>query len=298
MAKRPSKRSTSSRSTRKRKPRATAKPAAADPPAERGAPPEVPPAPPPTEPPSDPGASSAGPPPGPGAAPPTTGYAVASLILGVLSLCSAGLTAILGLILGIVALARIGSSGGRLRGRGLAIGGIGTSVLGLLLGLMVCGVLVALMAVADRGTGRAEFEMHVRTGPAPGRMAAAVDQMLDASRAYADAHDGRLPEAEAFPRGLEPFLGRGVRMPRGRTVAMNVHVAGRRLADLPDPGRTVVLFETSAGCDRVGGPDLAKPAPGQDTVVVGFADGRVDLVRVGELDRLIWRPEKGEALIL
>src|SRR5437867_6430884 len=52
------------------------------------------------------------------AAPPTaaktSGLAVSSLVLGILGVLSCGLTALVGLILGIVALARINRSGGRL----------------------------------------------------------------------------------------------------------------------------------------------------------------------------------------
>ena len=67
--------------------------------------------------------------PAPLAAPPgpakTSGVAIASLILGILGFC--GITALVGLILGIVALVKINRSGGRLSGQGLAIAGISVS---------------------------------------------------------------------------------------------------------------------------------------------------------------------------
>lgn len=296
MAKRPRKRSTTSGTPRKRRSPRAAKPAAADAPAESPAPPPPPP-PPPLPPPALPTADG-GPPADPGR-PATTGYAVASLVLGVLSLCSAGLTAILGIVFGVVALGRIGASGGRIRGRGLALAGIGASVVGLLIGLALCGMLVALMASADR-RGRVEVSMGVQTvRPAPRQTVEAVEHMLRAAQVYADAHDGCLPKAAAFPRALLPYIDRRhTGLPRGRTIAMNVHVAGRCLADLPDPGRTVVLFETSAGMARVGGPDLAKPAPGRDTVAVGFANGRTIVVPVGKLQEFIWQPEDDESFVL
>ena len=61
----------------------------------------------------------------------TSGLAVASLILGLLGLCVPPL-ALVGLILGIIALVSIGRSAGQLGGKGLAIGGTICSGVGLL----------------------------------------------------------------------------------------------------------------------------------------------------------------------
>ncbi|MFH1732613.1 MAG: DUF4190 domain-containing protein, partial [Planctomycetota bacterium] len=54
----------------------------------------------------------------------TSGLAIASLILGVCGLITCGVTALVGLVLGIVGLVSIKNSQGRLKGDGLAIGGI------------------------------------------------------------------------------------------------------------------------------------------------------------------------------
>ncbi len=61
----------------------------------------------------------------------TSGLAIAALTLGIISLipCLGCFTFIPGLILGIVALVKIGNSQGFLKGKGLAVGGIVTSVL-------------------------------------------------------------------------------------------------------------------------------------------------------------------------
>jgi len=87
-----------------------------------------------------PAAPSAGAPPvqPPGAPPagpaPTSGKAIASLVLGLCGLLC-GIAAIVGLIFGIVALSDIKKSGGRLEGRGLATAGIVVSVVVLILSL-------------------------------------------------------------------------------------------------------------------------------------------------------------------
>src|SRR5580765_235255 len=64
----------------------------------------------------------------------TSGLAIASLVLGILGLFSCGLTALVGLILGIVSLVKIRDSKGQLRGEGLAIAGTCVSGVFLLLG--------------------------------------------------------------------------------------------------------------------------------------------------------------------
>ena len=73
-------------------------------------------------------ASPAGqPPPTPGSPPPpppkTSGLAITSLVLGCLGLLTCGITSLVGLILGIVALVRINKSKGQLGGQGLALAG-------------------------------------------------------------------------------------------------------------------------------------------------------------------------------
>lgn len=69
----------------------------------------------------------------PGVARPTSGMAVASLVLGILSItmCS-GLTSLPGLVCAIVGMRETGATGAK-GGRGLAIAGLVTSIIGLLI---------------------------------------------------------------------------------------------------------------------------------------------------------------------
>ena len=89
--------------------------------------------------------------------PQNAGIAIASLVLGCLGFLTCGLTAIPAVICGHLALSSIGKSGGRLTGGGLAIGGLVTGYLTILLPLIVGIPLLAGMAlpvfgeVKDRG---------------------------------------------------------------------------------------------------------------------------------------------------
>ncbi|MBX3179733.1 MAG: DUF4190 domain-containing protein [Candidatus Hydrogenedentes bacterium] len=101
---------------------------------------------PPSPPPLPPGAS----------APRTSGLAIASLVLGILSLFLTILTSIPAIICGILALTRISSSRGQLAGRGLAISGIVTGVLFALLLPVVLMFIFIMMPALSRARDVAE----------------------------------------------------------------------------------------------------------------------------------------------
>jgi len=73
----------------------------------------------------------------PASAAKTSGLAIAALILGILSIFTLGLTAIPAIILGIISLVIIEKSGGRITGRGFAIGGIVVPVVAVPVFLMI-----------------------------------------------------------------------------------------------------------------------------------------------------------------
>ena len=78
----------------------------------------------------------------------TSGKAITSLVLGLLSLFGACLTGIPGLIFGIVGLGEINRSRGRVSGRGVAVCGIVFSSLGIAWSAMLLLLLPALLLPA------------------------------------------------------------------------------------------------------------------------------------------------------
>jgi len=95
----------------------------------------------------------------PAPAPKTSGHAIAGLIVGLGGLCTCGVGGIAGLVLSIVALKKIGASGGTLGGRGLAIAGIIASAVSILVGLVIgLSVLVAFIATARSEAYNSELE--------------------------------------------------------------------------------------------------------------------------------------------
>src|SRR6516164_5461343 len=89
------------------------------------------------------------PPPVPGAAPArTSGMAVTSLVLGILGLFTCGLTALFGLIFGIISLIKIKNNKGMLKGDGIALAGIIVSALFLLMLPIFAAMLLPALATA------------------------------------------------------------------------------------------------------------------------------------------------------
>jgi general secretion pathway protein G len=76
----------------------------------------------------------------------TSGLAIASLVLGILSFFTFFLTALPAIILGIVALVKIGKSAGRLKGKGFAITGICLSSATMIIISLYVALLVVITA--------------------------------------------------------------------------------------------------------------------------------------------------------
>lgn len=111
----------------------------------------------------------------------TSGMGIASLILGILSVFSCGITAIPAVILGIISLVQIEKSGGRLTGRAFGI-------VGIVVPVVVCFLLIGLLYPA---LNRAR-EM--------GRRTVCLGNLKQLSLAwvmYADENDGALVNGEA-----------------------------------------------------------------------------------------------------
>lgn len=76
----------------------------------------------------------------------TSGLAVSSLVLGILGFFTGGLLAVIGLILGIVGMNSVKKSNGNLKGGGLALSGIITSSVALVLMPMMLAILMPALA--------------------------------------------------------------------------------------------------------------------------------------------------------
>jgi len=214
----------------------------------------------------------------------TRGLAIASLVLGIVGPCTVGLGSIIGIILGIVGLVKIGKSAGAKGGRGLAIAGIVVSAASL----VVLPVLVAILLPAVFGALETAKSVQSMNN---------VRQLCKEAQVYAASHRQQLPPADSWPQVFKEQAGLSADVMSdpgdqqgGRAYAMNAALDGKGVAQ---DGRTVLFFECRPGAPPAGGPDLLPDKPRHaGRYVFGFLDGHVESVPPEEVGRLIWQPKR------
>lgn len=224
------------------------------------------------------------------ARPKTSGLAIASLVCGILGPCTVGLAAVVGLILGIVALSRIAKSAGQLTGRGLAIAGIiisaATPVLLAMLAMLVAVLLPAVMGELEDAQWIASINN--------------MKQLCMAANLYAMDHDDTLPPADSWQEEVLPYAGDNEDLladpsepDAGRAYAMNARLSDFPLSAVRNVGRTVLFFECQFGAPPGGGPELLPDQPRHPGgYVIGFVDSHVEGIAPQETDELIWDPDQ------
>lgn len=212
--------------------------------------------------------------------PKTSGLAVASLALGILSLCT-GITAPVGLVLGFKALSRIKKSEAELAGRGLAIAGISMSA--AVLSLLLLTLLLALPALAS-SKAKAQSVQCLNN----------LKQLGLAVRIYASDHDDKLPGAATWSDEILPSAGSPevFRCPASKghercSYAFNSRLSGLNV-DKVSPS-TVLLFERTGDWNQSGGAKDILSHHGKNYVLC-FADGSVRQVPAGQVSKLRWQP--------
>jgi len=219
----------------------------------------------------------------PSAPPKTSGMAIASLVLGICGLISCGITSLVGLILGIVALGKINKSRGQQSGQGLAIAGIVVSGVCLLMLPIGAGMLLPALAQAK---SKAQTINCVNN----------LKQLGLAMRIYANDNKDHFPSATNWCDAIINNAGSDkiFKCPNGDPSKRCHYALNAKLSDLeegkfsPD---TVMIFECDGGWNVSGGPELAlmKPRHGRMSVVA-FADGSVQQVNESRFKQLRWEP--------
>ena len=222
----------------------------------------------------------------PGAAPPkTSGLAIASLVLGCLGLLTCGITSMVGLVLGIIALVRINKSQGRTGGQGIALAGMIVSAAFLLLAPISAALLLPALARAKQKAMSIQCMNNVK-------------QLNLGLILYANDHKDRFPAGTNWCDSLQPYIKNDKTFlcsqgkPGQRShYAFNARLAGLELNQVTAPAETVLIFETDGGWNVSGGPELLPAKPRHNgAYAVGFADGHAELVRAAQLAKLRWEP--------
>lgn len=216
----------------------------------------------------------------------TSGLAVASLILGILGLCTGGVAGLIGLPLGIAALISISKKPMERRGKGLAIAGMSVSAASLVAGCFALGIFLPALGKARENAMRTKAQSSFVI-------------VAKAEQTYQYGHDGSLPPVDDWVNALDTDLGielgpliespfaRG----EGRACAMNARLRGRLAANVKAPSRTVMFFESRPGAPLCGASELLPPKPRSRTgYLICYVDGHVEFVPQDQLPLLIWDP--------
>ena len=225
----------------------------------------------------------------------TSGLAIASLILGICGIFTCGLTAIVGLILGIIGLCAIKKNAQQLKGQGLAITGIIVSAISI----VVIPFIAIIMAILMPSLARARS--HAMTIVSKNK----ARQICLAMMMYCEENNGRFPPADNWPAALNEYINdkKILTSPfapeAGRAWAMNEQLSSRKLREIRQPHRIVLIFEVEPGSPPAGGRDLLPHEPrGPRGYVIGFVDGHTEAVPPERLDELIWIPETSSPKII
>lgn len=207
----------------------------------------------------------------------TSGLAIASLVLGILGLRSAGILALPGLIFGIIGLVQIQRSQGRLRGKGLAIAGIAVS----------CCVMVIMPASLLLIFGQARQKARQATCESN------LKELNLALLMYATDHDERFPaEGVNWDEVLKPYFSSEelLECPSDTerpSYQLNPPVRGLGWSQIRYLAQTVSIFESDDGGNVV--------YRHMDGANFAFTDGHVKWYQSGDESEqeLIWDPLGG-----
>jgi prepilin-type processing-associated H-X9-DG protein len=220
-----------------------------------------------------------------GGPPKTSALAVSSLVLGMLGLVTCGISALVGLVLGLVALSRIKKSYGELEGRGIAIAGTIISLVFLLAMPLALAIFLPAVNKARLKATSLGCMSNIR-------------QLNLALVMYAGDNKGQFPAREKWCEALKGYLGNSKPFlcpvgPPGQRChyAFNAGLVEVDVKQIQHPAQTVLVFETDGGWNQSGGRELL-PAKGRHGggYVFGFADGHAEVVRADRLGKLRWEP--------
>ena len=219
--------------------------------------------------------------------PKTCGLAIASLVMGILSLFCSLFMAIPAIICGIIALVKISKSNGQLKGNGFAVAGIAVpAVVMLLIGPILLAILMPAMS-------RAKMQAHrvVCMANMKGLSTAMIVYMNEYDDEYPT--QGQWCDLLIEKAGVSPKSFRCPLDPEGTfSYAIN-----ENLYEL-EPGQggaqTVAIFEANLGRNGVGGIDdiaFRHDQHGQSGCNITFADGHVEFVTEDRITDLQWTVE-------
>jgi prepilin-type processing-associated H-X9-DG protein len=213
----------------------------------------------------------------------TSGLAVTSLILGILGVFTCGITALFGLVLGIIAMVKVKNSGGKLKGSGLALAG--TIVSGIFLFMLP--IFAAMMLPALASAKQKAQEINCINNE---------KQLALAIRIYSGDNKDKFPPAATWCDAIKTYAGteRVFKCPAADASSRCDYAFNTKLDGMDESKvnpQTVMIFESDTGWNANGGSELMIGKPRHARMfVVAFADGSVQQLSQSRLNTLRWDP--------
>ena len=221
-------------------------------------------------------------------APKTSGLAIASLVLGILAFLTCGVTALPGLIVGIIAAVKINGSRGRLIGQGMAVAGIAVSGVALLLLPVMAAILFPVFARAREAA---------RNARVPADCMSRAKALGSSVRMYIADYNGVYPPAAKWSDAVKPYnnkarLGDTVyRCPSVPDLACGYAVngiTGGQPAATFTSTKTILFFESDRGWNGYGGPEAMINQPRHQSFSLCCVDGHGVRCFPGYESKLRW----------
>jgi len=213
----------------------------------------------------------------------TSGMAVTSLVLGVLGVFTCGITALFGLIFGIIALVKVSNSRGALRGGGIALAGVIVSGIFLFMIPIYAAMLLPALAAAKQKAQAINCVNNER-------------QLALAVKIYSADHNGELPPAAAWCDAIKTGVGseQVFKCPAVNSSSRCDYAFNAGLDSLDESKvapNTVMIFESDGDWNANGGRERMIGRPRHARVfVVAYVDGSVQQLRESQLGTLRWNP--------
>ncbi len=228
-------------------------------------------------------AASAAPVPAPGmpyVVPSSSGLAITSLVLGILSLFCSVFTALPGIICGIIGLNKINKSNGQLTGKGMAIAGICLSSVMLMVNLVLAGMLLPAISMARSKARQVQCTNNLK-------------QIGLSLAQYASDYGDHLPDAQWCDRIMHYAGSRKIftcpeSAPGQYSYAFNENMLGKKFQQ--DSQAVLAVEYTDSWNALIDGPQLLITPPHRNGWNVLFNDGHVEVVPASRIKNLHWRP--------
>ena len=218
--------------------------------------------------------------------PKKSGFATASLILGITGFITCGITAAIGLILGIISLVQMGKDKS-LTGQKLAVAGVVVSSIAVIcipIYLIVGAIAFPVFAKA-REAARATTCMSN------------VKQISTCMMMYSGENDDTLPASRKWVEAVSVYLHNDgiLQCPSEKThgtcYAMNNKLSKITIKNIKNPINTVMIFDSNPMINPNGDKELL-PYPERHNMGnnIGFVDGHVKVMLNDDLASVKWDP--------